>query len=427
LEQWPYFVLAAAAAGVAAWAQNESAAVVPWNEHGLLQRTAQAAYGLVFYVWKTTWPTDLSPMYILERDLDPSRVKYVVSMVLVAVVGIACLGSRKRLPGVVTTLAVYAVVVSPVLGFLQSGAQLVADRYTYLACIPLAALFAALLVVAARKQALAVWLGVVPLPILFALTWRQTQVWSDPVVFYERVVAVEPDNYIGQHNLAAQIRIRSDRAPVDRNAELRRAVEHELLSIQAHPVRGNEGARHDLGVLYLLLGERAKTEEAWRECVRVSPDNVQCLEELWNLLLSRGDLAGATALFEQALVAQPPNLGVRELYANLLVKRGDRANAERIWRDGLAAEPRWVVGLVGHAECALNQSRMGEAEAELRQALALDGRNVEGWVLLGRALRGQRKVTEAEQCWQTALLLAPGHPGATALLEKSRQESAAGR
>ncbi|MCE9595037.1 MAG: hypothetical protein K8S98_12705, partial [Planctomycetes bacterium] len=46
LEQWPYFVLAAAAAGVAAWAQNESAAVVPWNEHGLLQRTAQAAYGL---------------------------------------------------------------------------------------------------------------------------------------------------------------------------------------------------------------------------------------------------------------------------------------------------------------------------------------------------------------------------------------------
>ena len=46
------------------------------------------------------------------------------------------LGWRDGLAGVVC----YAGVVSPVLGFAQSGPQLVADKYAYLACLPWALL-----------------------------------------------------------------------------------------------------------------------------------------------------------------------------------------------------------------------------------------------------------------------------------------------
>ncbi|MCC6408182.1 MAG: tetratricopeptide repeat protein [Planctomycetes bacterium] len=429
VEKWAYFALAIGAASAAAWAQSESAAVVPWAEHGLLQRAAQAAYGLVFYLGKSLWPVDLSPMYILERDLDPTRPVYLASLAVVAVAVVGGVLAWRRWPGIVVAFALYALVVSPVLGFLQSGAQKTADRYTYLACMPLAALAAAGLVALAKRRAAAVWLGVVPLPLLFALSWQQTKIWGDPVALWERVVAVEPDNYFGQHNLAAQIRLRADRSgnPAERTPAYRRAIEHERASIAAHPFRGNEGARHDLGALHLLLGELDQAEQAWLECVEVTPDNVQCLEELRRLYLSRREVDKAKKLFDQVLVALPPNLGARKLYAELLMQQSDRAGAERVWREGVQAEPRWVEGIVGLGQLVLSQAKLGEAEALLRQAVSLDGRQVEAWVALGQALRAQRKVADAEQCWQTALMLAPGHPLATQLLQKSRQDAAAGR
>lgn len=429
LEKWSFFALAVAAAAAAAWAQAESAAVVSWQEHGLLQRSAQAAWGLLFYLGKTLWPAELSPMYLLERDLDPARPMYLVSFVLVGAALVAGALAYKRAPGVVVALGLYALIVSPVLGFLQSGAQKTADRYTYLAAMPLAALAAAGLVLLARRRAALVWLGVLPLPLLFAQSWRQTKIWGDPVALWERVIAVEPDNYFGQHNLAAQIRLRADRSstPPERIAAYRRAIEHELLSIQAHPLRGNEGARHDLGALYLALGEPEKAEQAWRECLKVSPDNVQCLEELRRQLLARGDAEGLRALCEEALAAMPPNLPVRQVYAEALVQLADRKQAERVWREGLAADPGWALGWIGVGEVALAEGRLGEAESALKQALRLDGRQVGAWVSLGRALRAQRKVAEAEQCWQNALLLAPGHGEASALLQRSRADAAQGR
>jgi tetratricopeptide (TPR) repeat protein len=429
LEKWPYFVLAAADAGAAAWAQHESAAVVSWSEHGPLQRCAQAAWGLVFYVWKSVWPLELSPLYLLERELDPTRAVYLFSFAAVVVAMIAGFAWRKRWPGVVVAFVIYVVVVAPVLGFLQSGAQKTADRYTYLACIPFAALAAAGLVLLSRRHVAWLALGFIPLPFCCVVTWKQTTIWADSVTLFQRAVDVEPDNYFAQHNLAAQIRLRADRDPnpESRTAGYRLAVEHELASIRAHPFRGNEGARHDLGGIYLLLGEPDRAEAAWRECLAVSPDSTPCLEELQRMLLGRGDVAGVRKLYDDALAALSPNLAARALYATFLLQQSDRVAAERVWRDGLAADPRWVPGLVGIADCTLRQSRAAEAEALLRQAVSVDSTHVDAWVLLGQALRAQRKVGEAEQCWSFALQLSPGHPKATLLLQKSREDAAAGR
>lgn len=420
----PYFVLAIVGAGAAAWAQGESAAIVKWEEHGPLQRCAQAAWGLVFYVGKTLWPVDLSPMYLLERELDPARPPYLVSFALVAVAGGACVWLWSRKPGIVIALALYALVVSPVLGFLQSGAQKTADRYTYLAAMPFAALAAAALVWLARRRAALVWLGALPVPVLFALSWQQTKIWGDPIVLWQRVVTVEPDNYFGQHNLAAQFQLRAiaSRDPAERSDLLRRAIEHDELSIAAHPVRGNEPARHNLGVLYNLTGAPERAEAAWRDCVKAVPDFVPCLEELRRVLLARGDREGLKRLFDDALAALPPNLPARKLYAETLAQLGDRQNAERVWREGLAADRSWAAGWYGLGELLLQQEKLPEAEDALRAALAADGRLVDAWVALGRVLRAARRVEDAEACWRNALMLAPNHPVATSLLQKSRAE-----
>ena len=49
---------------------------------------------------------------------------------------------RRRWPWAVAAAACYAIIVSPVLGLVQVGPQVAADRYTYLATLPFAVLAA---------------------------------------------------------------------------------------------------------------------------------------------------------------------------------------------------------------------------------------------------------------------------------------------
>ena len=72
--------------------------------------------------------------------MNPLALRYVLSglIVLGGVVTLVLL--RKRWPGGLAVLACYVLPLAPVLGFMQSGQQLVADRYSYVACMALAVL-----------------------------------------------------------------------------------------------------------------------------------------------------------------------------------------------------------------------------------------------------------------------------------------------
>jgi len=100
-------------------------------------------YTASLYVWKTVVPVGLVPLYLLEMPLDPTEPRYVAAMALVVATAATLFVVRKRVPWLVAAVACYAIIVSPVLGFAQSGQQKVADRYTYLACMPFAVLGAA--------------------------------------------------------------------------------------------------------------------------------------------------------------------------------------------------------------------------------------------------------------------------------------------
>src|SRR5438132_382755 len=143
LEKAPYAALAAGAAALAFVAQQHQPAMRTLAQHGPLQRTAQAAYGLCFYLWKTVAPWHLSPAYLLEGRLDPTAPRYVLSLVAVAGITAVLLLTRERWPSGLVAWVCYAAIASPVLGFVQTGPQISADRYTYLACLPWAVVVAA--------------------------------------------------------------------------------------------------------------------------------------------------------------------------------------------------------------------------------------------------------------------------------------------
>ena len=421
LEKWPFIPLAAATAALAAAAQASEKAAIPLADHGLLARCAQAAYGVLFYPWKTLVPARLSTLYLLEQDLDPTRAVYLASGAAIVLLVASLWVLRKRWPAAAAACCAYVLLVSPVLGFLQSGAQKVADRYSYLALLPLYALLSGGLFVwlADRRRRTVVLPGALVLVCtLAALSWRQTRFWRDSLTLWTRAAELEPANYVAQHNVAAALR------QLGRRAEAR---ERARLSIAANPGRHNTYARFYVGLLWLEDGDFEAALAAWRDALAIDPCDITTLSVAPRELAQRGRAAEGLALLEAGWKAAPDETEIAGLLADFLWVHGERQRAEGVWRAGLERDPSWVAGHVGLGKALLSRNQVDAAEEQLRAALDLEPRRVDARVLLGRALRARGRVQEAESCWSSVLEREPEHAEAQALLRQSRESAAQGR
>jgi protein O-mannosyl-transferase len=204
-EKVPFLVISIVFGFLASWAQTESGAMKSFADYGILQRAAQAAYGLCFYVVVTVWPIGLYPMHELDVHLDPLSAVYLLCFAAVASVSIALVVFRRRVPWLAVSWFVYACVVAPVLGFAQSGPQMVADRYTYLPCLPFALLAAGGFSWATHRSGnrRGPWIvALVVVALLSTMTFRQLQVWRNSVSLWEHTVQLDAKSHVSLFNLA---------------------------------------------------------------------------------------------------------------------------------------------------------------------------------------------------------------------------------
>jgi tetratricopeptide (TPR) repeat protein len=406
---------------LAAAAQASEGATVPLADHGIAARCAQAAYGLLFYPWKTLVPTGLSTLYLLEDRLDPTRPLYLACLLGVAGITLALVLSRRRFPAGLAAWAAYALLVSPVLGFLQSGQQKVADRYGYLALLPLFGLlaggvFGLLRVPRARRAgivAIVAWIV-----LLGGASWRQTLQWRDSLTLWTQAARLEPGNYIAQLNVAAALR------ELGRRDE---ALQRARLSIAANPGPRNVYARFYVGLLFLEEGDFEAALSAWREALAVDPADLTTLQVVSAELARRGRAEEGLAWLEAGVAAAAGDVELRGLLAEALWRSGERNRAEQVWREGLAVQARWVAGHAGLARALLARGQASEAEEHLRSALGVDPEHAESLLLLGRVLRARGQVQDAEALWRRVLARDPRNAEAQALLRQSRDAGAQGR
>lgn len=273
-EKLPFLMLAGGAAAVALLGQGQVGALRSWEEHGLLQRTAQACYGLVWYLGKTLWPAGLSPLYELEYRLDPFRARYVASMSAVAAITATTFLLRRRRPALFATWIAYAVLASPTLGFVQAGSQIVADRYSYLPSLALALLAAG---AAARWRALLPPLFVV-LAVFGSLTVAQTRKWKDSETLWRHAVHVDPGSQFAHHQLAHELHRRGDYEAAERH--YRRAL--ELQGDRPDPETLN-----NLGAVLWVLGRKQEAVRFWRRGAALDPEGA-CAQNLAHALEELG-------------------------------------------------------------------------------------------------------------------------------------------
>jgi len=370
LEKIPFVLLAAAASAIAVMAQSSVHAAASLAQVSVPGRLAVSAYGLGFYLWKMVVPVNLSPLYELPRTMDPVAPPFLLSYALVLAITAIVLALRRRVPGLPAAWLAYVVVLLPVLGIVQSGPQIAADRYTYLAGLGWAIFAGAGLLscwgtsrtsqtgtptavpIAGVATCVVVGLG--------ALTWNQAQVWHDSEKLWTHALAMDPQSSIAENNLGV---VRADQS------KLAEAIEHYQRALQMRPDYAD--AHTNLGDALFQQGKLAEASDHYRQALAIKRDHARAHNN-WGIVLARqGQLAEASDHFQAALHISPDNAEAHNNWGIVLARQSKLAEASDHYQRALRIMPDYADAHYNWGNVLAQQGKLAEASDHFRQALRL--------------------------------------------------------
>jgi Tfp pilus assembly protein PilF len=368
-EKIPFLAISIPAALLAPLAQADAGAVASLRAHGIADRLAQSAYGLAFYVWKTILPLDLSPFYEVPRHLIYFVWPVLLSSAAVATVTFGALALRSRWPAVLAAWIYYVVILLPVLGIVQSGRQLVADRYSYLSCLAWAMLAGGGLYSwwrwrADRSRKNWLQFALAPTAVIFALgvlTIRQVQVWHDTNALWKQVIAVTDNSTFRSataHHLAAQYL--ADRGELDA------AIAHLRTSIEIEP--DDFTTYSDLGVTLVKFGRVDEAIESFRRAITLNPQLSLLHFQLGNALALQGRLDEAAQHLQDALRIDPNYSQAYNNLGKIMAAQGQLDRAIDLFRHALKIQPSFVEARRNLAMALNEAGKKNEALQELQEA-----------------------------------------------------------
>ncbi len=390
LEKSSWLGLSAIFATLALWGQRgQESALVSWAAHTPSERLLQCLYGLVWYPWKTLLPLGLVPLVELPPELSLRQARFLVPAVLVACAVPCLFALRRRAPALLASALAFALLAAPILGLAQAGSQLVADRYSYVACLPFALLLGGGLGWLATRRALsgraALILGAAWALALGALTLRQAGYWRSSESLWQHALAVHPDSpaalqmlglvrrdqvYAAPDPASKRARLHEARElferglalggapaflaylrdvhvrlaglePEAREIHAEQAIDCSRRFVQATEQRGWPADEARLAHAQLLLAfDRA--DQAVRQLERLSserPGRADVWVALGAARLSAADPAGAVVALKQALRLDGSPASTWRLLAQASAEIGDRDGALAACREALERDP----------------------------------------------------------------------------------------
>ena len=339
------------------------------------QKVAVSAYSLMFYLWKTVAPTSLAPLYAMPVRIDPAASKYLVSYAVIISLGVAAWLARRKAPVVAMAWLAFLVAVLPMLGVVQNGPQIAADRYTYFAAPFLGVLAgAALLKLLPAFGGVATGVAGAILVALGALTWNQATVWENSRTLWTHVLQVEPDSPI---------------------------------------------ARNNMGNVWFQQGRFDDAIEQYQRSITLKPHYSEAHNNLGVALSRRGKFDDAIAEYQRALVASPLNDEAHDNWGVALAAQGRAVDAIEQYRQAIAINPDNADAQVNWGNALLLLGNIRGAIDQYTVALRMRPDNAEAYVNWGVALARQGKLVEAVEKFRRALLITPDHPEASEYLARS--------
>jgi tetratricopeptide (TPR) repeat protein len=310
-EKWAVIALSAAASVGAIGARQQLEGL---SENTLTTRLLVAARGVMFYLWKLVWPSWLSPFYPLSDHVSLWSGEFLVPVLFCVGVTIVAVWGWKRTPVLLAAWMSYLALLLPVCGLVQVGGQAVADRYAYLAMVPvLLAFLVGVLWIWRRGSAFgkgAFCLGVGAWLIFLGLRTRaQIAVWHDDISLWSAALEQFPDDPHSNYDLGVAL------LGAHRLEEARVAVERAVTHSDPHAIQ-LPLAHGTLGVIDLKMHEYNEAVVQLQQAVAADGTLWAARYNLACAYARTGRLADAYDVLEALLAKQPQ-------YAALAARDGE--------------------------------------------------------------------------------------------------------
>jgi tetratricopeptide (TPR) repeat protein len=363
LEKLPFVVLALLVATLSI------VALRPPEQLATGGKIAVSAYSLVFYLWKTVAPVGLSPLYSMPLTVDVTLPRYLGSYALLLLLSLAAFCLRRRVPSLGAIWIAFVLITLPMLGIVQNGWQIAADRYTYHSGPALALLAGGVFAWGLRHASRATSIITAALLLSFGtLTWGQTGVWHDSDSLWHRVLALEPQSFLG--NAAIGDLLLQHERPDEAIAYYERAL---AVDPRSAPVR------KALGVALTRAGNRSLTQRSgehaianYERSIALNPGSAEAHTNLGVALARENRTLEAIVEFRRALEIDPRIADVHFDWANALFRAGKLDGAVSHYRDAIRLRPGDADSHYNLGVALKRQQKLDEAILEFSRTLAIN-------------------------------------------------------
>ncbi|MDO8662306.1 MAG: tetratricopeptide repeat protein [Candidatus Omnitrophota bacterium] len=319
----------------------------------------------------------------------------------------------------------------------------IAEHFIYLSSISVFILLAYLLRKYLRRGLFI--FSVIGLALFYAmLTYTRNFDWSDPLVFYSKIIKYSPDSFQAHNNLGLQYEYRHDLRKAI--LEYKRALEIEPKLIEARSNLAN--AYFKLGKFKDALSEYAQVEKsALREKAGELQNNIGCIYEVEGLLdeaLDRYRLAlrldpalnfthfniariyAAKAKFDlaaQEVIKSLPELSLTDFYSSrsghLSVRYGDKDRYAQVISAYVKSSKAFQSGVIFYNDLGVkfaSENLLEGAIAAFKRVIELDPLYADAHFNLGLAFWKKGLKKEAIFEFKRALKINPNHLNAKGFL-----------
>lgn len=333
-EKLPLLVLSIGSAAMTLWAAGDrgaSSATMP-----TANKLATPAMGYMEYLGKTFWPEDLACFYplppgfadgVLDHWILQGALFYGLLVLVTVAVLVLSFGAQQK-AYLATGWFWFLGMLVPVIGFMQVGSQLLADRFSYLPQIGLLVAIVWGLADLLNRFRLGLVLGpalVVGVVVSLAMvTVGQVQTWRSSYRLFEHAAAVTEDNYFARQSFGAVLAKRGQREAAQE--QLRQALRINPTFIQTHLTLAEvlvSGIEDDGSAEVFTSPDWQEAKQLLALAARIDEGSFEARFNLGKLLKDEGQFEASLTLLRQATILRPSSLECAAILGWLEVEHGD--------------------------------------------------------------------------------------------------------
>ena len=439
LPSLPFFAIAIGFSGVTAWLEKTHVGATGWEwSLSFPDRCLIAGRAFWFYLGKLFWPENLCFIYPRWKPDPSSFWQWFLPLAALGALAGLWLERKKIGRGPAAAAFFFVGTIFPLLGFLNAYGMRYAfvwDHWVYLPSLGIFALGAALIARMARHFKKPMGLpavGLILLPVLAILTWRQCSMYLDLETLWRSTIARDPTAFLAYNNLGYILlernQVQAAIADFNKSLEINprfsephnnlgdallrtgqtnEAVLHFQKAVELDPAAS--ASYYNLGDACLEMGRPGEAVTQFRKALEIDPGFAKAYNNLGVALLRLTRTNEAAANFQKAIQLNPnPDFpDAHNNLGNLLAAEGKLDEASRHYRQAIQIDPDFAEAHCGLADLLAVQGRLDEAIEQYRIVVRLNPDYIAAQYNLGVLLARQARLEEAAAHFRKVIAIDP--------------------